>query len=66
VAFLRTLPRHKTVTLDTIPTAENLAIHAFTLLDHAFSETYGARLHLERVRLYETPNNWADAVCGQF
>jgi len=65
VNFLRTLPQHKTVALDVIPTAENLAIHAFKALDRAVADTYGDRLHLERVRLYETPNNWADAVRGQ-
>lgn len=65
VDFLRTLPQHKTVTLDTIPTAENLAIHAFKVLDLVIADTYGIRLRLERVRLYETPNNWADAICGQ-
>lgn len=58
--FLGTLPEHKTVVLDVVPTAENLARVAFELLDGAYQDTYGNHLQLERVRLFETPNNWAD------
>ena len=32
------------------------------MLDPAYRDIYGNRLRLERVRLYETPNNWADCV----
>ena len=49
---------------DQPPTAEHLAATAFTLLQAALTERYGARLSLSRVRLYETPNAWADAVPG--
>jgi 6-pyruvoyltetrahydropterin/6-carboxytetrahydropterin synthase len=62
VDFLETLPGHKTVVLPVIPTAENLAAEAFRILGAAYLDTYGNQLRLERVRLYETPNNWADAV----
>jgi len=62
VAFLQTLPEHKTVVLDVVPTVENLAAIAFTLLDAVYDDRYGNRLQLERVRLYETPNCWADAL----
>ena len=62
VEFLATLPGHKTVVLPVVPTAENLAAEAFRVLDSAYLDTYGNQLRLERVRLYETPNNWADAV----
>jgi 6-pyruvoyltetrahydropterin/6-carboxytetrahydropterin synthase len=58
--FLATLPGHKTVVLDVVPTAENLARVAFDLLDGAYQDTYGNHLRLDRVRLFETPNNWAD------
>lgn len=61
VAFLATLPGHKTVVLDVVPTAENLAAVAFRLLDEAYVDRYANQLRLEQVRLYETPNNWADA-----
>lgn len=60
--FLRSLPDHKTVVLDCIPTAENLAQTAFDRLDPVYRDTYGNHLRLERVRLFETPNCWADAV----
>jgi 6-pyruvoyltetrahydropterin/6-carboxytetrahydropterin synthase len=60
VNFLQTLPEHKTVVLEVPPTAENLAMIAFNLLNSAYRDTYGTHLRLERVRLYETPNNWAD------
>ncbi len=58
--FLRTLPGHKTVVLDVVPTAENLAVHAFNRLNSAYHDSFGNHLRLERVRLYETPNNWAE------
>lgn len=60
--FLNTLPGHKTVVMDVIPTAENLAKVAFELLHDAYRDTFGNHLRLERVRLFETPNNWADYV----
>ncbi len=58
--FLHTLPGHKTVVLDSIPTAENLALIAFRRLNGAYRDIYGNHLRLERVRIYETPNNWAE------
>lgn len=63
--FLDTLPDHKTVVMNSVPTAENLAAEAFRVLDAAYVDVYGNHLRLERVRIYETPNNWADAVRGQ-
>jgi 6-pyruvoyltetrahydropterin/6-carboxytetrahydropterin synthase len=62
VEFLASLPGHKTVVLPVVPTAENLAAEAFRILDAAYLDTYGNQLRLQRVRLYETPNNWADAM----
>ncbi len=63
--FLRSLPDHRTVVLDCIPTAENLAETAFAILEPMYRDTYGNRLRLERIRLYETPNCWADAIRPQ-
>ncbi len=60
--FLAGLPNHKTVILDAVPTAENLAKIAFAILDPAYQDSYANHLRLERVRLYETPNNWADYI----
>ncbi len=62
VAFLDSLPGHKTVVLDAVPTAENLASIAFRILAPVYQATYGNQLQLERVRIYETPNCWADAI----
>ncbi len=58
--FLAALPGHKTVVLDRIPTAENLAAIIFDLLAPHYQNAYGPHLKLTRVRLYETPNCWAD------
>ncbi|MBI5626883.1 MAG: 6-carboxytetrahydropterin synthase, partial [Nitrosomonadales bacterium] len=60
--FLASLPNHRTVILDVVPTAENLYQAAFNILEPAYQDTYGNHLRLESVRLYETPNNWADCV----
>lgn len=62
VDFLAAIPGHKTVVLDVVPTAENLAQVAFGILEHAYRDRFGHELTLARVRLYETPNCWADAV----
>ncbi|SET55384.1 6-pyruvoyltetrahydropterin/6-carboxytetrahydropterin synthase [Nitrosomonas marina] len=59
--FLQSLEDHKTVVLDVQPTAENLAVIAFDILNAAYQDNYGNHLQLEHVRLYETPNCWADA-----
>ena len=64
--FLASLPGHKTVLLDMVPTAENLATLAFRILDALYHDTYGNHLRLEQVRLFETPNCWADAVRDGF
>lgn len=60
--FLESLPDHKTVVMESIPTAENMAAEAFRILHAQYHDTYGTHLKLERVRLYETPNSWADAL----
>ena len=64
VDFLATLPGHRTVEFEQPPTAEHLAATAFELLQAALAERYGPRVTLSRVRLYETPNAWADAGPG--
>ena len=60
VAFLSTLPGHKTVVMEHVPTVENLANAAFTILKPVFSKAFSGRLELSSIRLYETPNCWAD------
>ncbi|GAB2906681.1 6-carboxytetrahydropterin synthase QueD [Paraburkholderia jirisanensis] len=58
--FLESMPGHKTVVLDRVPTVENLARAAFEILSNVYDAHYGVNLRLQRVRLYETPNCWAD------
>ena len=60
VAFLATLPNHKTVVMEHVPTIENLASAAFALLEPVFAKAFDGRLQLSSLRLYETPNCWAD------
>lgn len=60
VQMLSAIPDHKTVLLDRVPTVENLALEAFRILDPLYVDAYGNQLSLQRVRLYETPNCWAD------
>ena len=60
--FLASMPDHKTVVMDVVPTAENLAELAFGILNPAYQDTYGNHLRLERIRIFETPNNWADCI----
>jgi len=62
VLLLEKIPGHKTVLLDVVPTAENLAKAAFRILEPHYTHAYGNNLKLERIRLYETPNCWADAT----
>ena len=61
-AFLDSLPGHKTVVLDRIPTAENLVRIAFDTLAPHYRSRYGNDLRLARLRLFETPNCWADCT----
>ena len=62
--FPDSLPGHRTVVFEQPPTAEHLAEVAFAQLGEAYAAEYGERLVLTRVRLYETPNCWADAGPG--
>jgi 6-pyruvoyltetrahydropterin/6-carboxytetrahydropterin synthase len=55
--FLETMAGHKTVVLDRIPTAV-----AFNILASVYDAHYGVNMRLQKLRLYETPNCWADVV----
>src|SRR3954469_21475497 len=61
IEFLGSLPDHRTVIFDAPPTAEHLAATALRQLIPACPAVHGARLRIEQVRIYETPNCWADA-----
>ena len=60
IDFLTTLPNHKTVIMEHVPTVENLAHAAFAILQPVFSKAFFGRLELSALRMYETPNCWAD------
>ena len=62
IAFLKTIVDHKTTVMQAVPTAENIAQYAFDLLAPVLNNHFMKKLTLQRVRLYETPNCWAD-VC---
>ena len=64
VTFLGSISGHKTVLFEAPPTAEHLAQTAFAILQPLYRSRYGSALQLEQVRLYETPNCWADARSG--
>jgi len=58
--FLDSMPDHKTVVIDRVPTVENLAKIAFDTLKRVYQDRYGRRLSLPKITLYETPNCWAE------
>jgi 6-pyruvoyltetrahydropterin/6-carboxytetrahydropterin synthase len=59
--FLNSLDKHKTVIFPLVPTAENMALVAMEKLKISFNAEFGKLIKPFKVRLYETPNNWADA-----
>jgi 6-pyruvoyltetrahydropterin/6-carboxytetrahydropterin synthase len=58
--FLQSLNDHKTVVFPLVPTAENMALVAMDKLQISFTREFGSLIRPFKVRLYETPNNWAD------
>lgn len=60
--FLSSIPSHKTVVFDSVPTVENLAKSAFEILEPLIKINFKNRVFLSKVRLYETPNCWAEVV----
>jgi 6-pyruvoyltetrahydropterin/6-carboxytetrahydropterin synthase len=57
---------HKTVYLNCVPTVENLAAIAFRAIDERIRVTdVGSHFELHHIRLYETPNCWADVFQPQ-
>lgn len=61
INFLATLKDHKTVIFPKVPTAENMALVAMERLKKVFYDNYQTMIIPIKVRLYETPNNWADS-----
>ena len=59
-SFLASIPDHKTVVINKIPTVENLARTAFDTLRTVYHDRYGTGLRLHKLVLHETPNCWAE------
>jgi 6-pyruvoyltetrahydropterin/6-carboxytetrahydropterin synthase len=62
VNFLNTLPNHKTVIFPVVPTVENMASEAYRILSVEFNKRFNHQLKIKQIRMYETPNSWADAI----
>ena len=52
-------PSHRTVIVDFIPTAENLARWAFERVEPLIQSSYGNKLRLVAMHVRETPKSWA-------
>jgi 6-pyruvoyltetrahydropterin/6-carboxytetrahydropterin synthase len=63
--FLESLPNHKTVVLNRVPTVENLARIAFDILKAVYQDRYSTGLSLSKIKLFETPNCWAEVGAGE-
>ena len=50
---------HKTLVVPFVPTAENLAKWAFSIVEQHINTTYGNELCLLAFRVRETPKSWA-------
>lgn len=53
---------HRTVELPVVPTCENLAQIAYEAIESEVSRRSEGTTHVVRVRLYETPNSWAEVT----
>lgn len=63
IKALRHLPEgHRTVELHEVPTCENLARLAFMAVDAEVARRSENRTRVACVRLYETPNSWAEVL----
>jgi 6-pyruvoyltetrahydropterin/6-carboxytetrahydropterin synthase len=45
-----------------VPTAENMASEAHRILNSEFNKRFDGQLKIKQIRMYETPNSWADAI----
>ena len=56
-------PDHRTVIVDFIPTAENLARWAFERVEPLIRSSYHNKLRLVAIHVRETPKSWASWRC---
>jgi 6-pyruvoyltetrahydropterin/6-carboxytetrahydropterin synthase len=52
--------KFKAIAVPFIPTAENIAKYIYDKLAPQYEDKYGTGLRLKRIRLFETPNSYAD------
>ena len=57
--FFKHSQGHKPVIVPFTPTAENVAAYIFHILKDKFSDIYKTGLHLQSIKLWETPTSYA-------
>ena len=57
--FFKNSKGHKPVIVPFTPTAENVAAYIFNELKDKFTDVFKAGLHLQSVKLWETPSSYA-------
>ena len=57
--FFKHSKGHKPVIVSFTPTAENVAVYIFHILKDKFSDVYKTGLHLQSIKLWETPSSYA-------
>ena len=57
--FFKHSKGHKPVIVSFTPTAENVAVYIFHILKDKFSDVYETGLHLQSIKLWETPSSFA-------
>ena len=57
--FFKHSKGHKPVIVPFTPTAENVAAYIFNILNDKFSDVYKTGLHLQSIKLWETPSSYA-------
>ena len=59
LVFFKHSKGHKPVIVPFTPTAENVAAYIFHILEDKFSDVYKTGLHLQSIKLWETPSSYA-------
>ena len=57
--FFKNSKGHKPVIVPFTPTAENVALYIAHILKDKFSDVYKTGLHLQSIKLWETPSSYA-------
>jgi 6-pyruvoyltetrahydropterin/6-carboxytetrahydropterin synthase len=58
IGELATQLGQKTIEVEFVPTAENIVVYLFNMLEPLFIDTYSSQLRLAEIKLYETPNSY--------